>query len=101
MINFTAAILATPSLFLGGIFRGAWLKKILKLKGEVLFLLIYSAYHHSVVTHDELLPPYVTSGQSEWELAPGSIKGGASHTCYWATSDEGPSCRFPLVAISG
>lgn len=53
------------------------------------------------MTRDELIPPHVTRDQSEWEQAPCSIKGGASHPGYWATSDGETSSGFPLAAILG
>lgn len=66
LINVTTTILASPSDFLGDIFRGPR-PTILKWN---CFCWCFS-YHFSVVTRDELVPPYVTRGQSEWESGSG------------------------------
>lgn len=58
------------------------------------------------MAQDELMPPYVTRDQSEWEQAPCSIKGGASHPGYWATSDGehvqwiSTCCYFRIAVLS-
>lgn len=81
-INVTTTIPATPSVFLGDIFRWAQ-STILKWKGEELFLLILAL---PLQRGDSCLH---TSREARvsGSQAPGSIKGGASHPGYWATSD--------------
>lgn len=100
LINVTTMIPASPSVFLGGIFRGAQ-STILMWKGEELFfvdaclttLVWWLAMSWCLHTSQEAR----VSGSQ----APGSIKAGGSHSHYWANSEGGPSRGFPLAAIFG
>lgn len=58
-------------------------------------------HHFSVVTRDEWCLHTSLGARVSGSQAPGSIKGGASHSGYWATGDEGPSHGSPLAAIFG
>lgn len=90
--NVMTTIWTSPSVFLG-LFMEEVCPQFSSKKATSCFCWCSSRLF-SVVTRDELVPSYVTRGQIEWELAPSSIMGGASHQCYWATRDRGPSREF-------